>query len=194
MAEHLIKRINTATLVKVKAITSNGEVEKPGTMDITLLVNMLDGAGQVSKHGSVFKIIYCRPQSGDKAIIMDPKVGDMGLVVMCDRDTSAVRETKDQANPGSRRRFDMADGVWVCALMGEKPKVYVQFMNDEDGTVIVGNAKGDEAKPLELLVTKNYVQMKQKGKLDLHVTIDRQAGKIIMGQVAEIADDPNPGS
>lgn len=189
MVDQMIKRISTATLVQVQAITTTSLVAPIGTMSVTPLVHMLDGANNISKHGKVQNIAYCRMQAGKNAVIMDPQVGDIGLAVFCDRDTSVVRKTKKAAAPGSRRRFDKSDGVYVMTVLGDTPTRYVQFR--QDGTIIVGNA--DAGNPFELVVAKDHVQMKHKGDTAMHITIDGQTGIISAGKVIALLPDPYPG-
>jgi len=133
--------MNIATIVRVEKNTVAGQVGPVGMMDVTPMVHMVDGVMQKSEHGQIKKIAYARMQAGTKAIIMDPKPGDLGLVVFADRDTSVVRKTKKPSLPGSRRRNDMADGVWVMSLLGDKPESYIQFM--DDGSIVVSPDKGD---------------------------------------------------
>jgi hypothetical protein len=74
---------------------------------------MVDGrSGSSTPHGTVYKIPYFRYQSALGSVIADPVKGDIGEIVVHDRDTSVVRANADQANPGSRRRHDLADGVY----------------------------------------------------------------------------------
>jgi hypothetical protein len=140
----MMSMMNIATIVRVEKNTVNGEVGPVGMMDVTPMVHMVDGVMRISEHGQIKKIAYLRMQAGNKAIIMDPKPGDLGLVVFADRDTSVVRKTKKPSQPGSRRRNNMADGVWVMSLLGDKPETYIQFTDDnkivispDDGTTVL---------------------------------------------------------
>ena len=131
LIESLINQMATATLVKVMKCTNNGEVSEPGYVDILPLVNQIDGIGRATPHITVYHCPYIRVQSGDNAVIIDPKPGDIGLAVICDHDTSAVEATKGQANPGSRRRFDLSDAVYITGLLNKVPKQYIRFTDDE---------------------------------------------------------------
>ncbi len=118
---------HTAALVQVKAVTNSGGVAPVGFVDILPLVNQVDGAGNQTPHGTIGHCPYFRLQGGANAIIIDPQVGDIGLAVFCDRDNSIVISTKAKANPGSGRKFDMADGVYLGGLLNGTPVQYVQF-------------------------------------------------------------------
>lgn len=118
---------NFAALVKVISVTTAGGLALAGTVDVQPLVNQLDGQGKAVPHGVVNGIPYVRVQGGANAVIIDPKVGDIGVCVFCDRDSSAVQATRDRANPGSMRRSDMSDGVYVGGLLNAIPAQYVLF-------------------------------------------------------------------
>lgn len=189
--QQALRAVSTATIVKVQKVSVAGVVGPIGTLSALPLVDLVDGIGQESKHVDVVGLPYLRMQAGRSAIIMDPKVGDLGLVVFADRDVSAVKKNKKQSPPGSRRRFNMADGIYVgTVLSSENPDVYIRFM--EDGTVVVGNAKASESQPMECVVGRNFAQMKWKGVSDMHVTVDQASGQIIVGKPVVVAPDPYP--
>jgi hypothetical protein len=54
--------------------------------------------------------------------------------VICDRDSSAVKASKDIANPGSYRRFDLADGMYFGGFLNGTPDQYVRFFDTGDGS------------------------------------------------------------
>jgi hypothetical protein len=118
---------NVATLVKIKAVDNSGGLTPVGFVDVLPLVNQLDGDRKAVPHGVVHNLPYFRLQGGTDAIILDPKVGDIGLAVFADRDISAVKNTKAAANPGSGRRSDFADGLYVGGFLNGTPTQYVQF-------------------------------------------------------------------
>lgn len=123
---------NFVALVKVVSVTTEGGLALAGTVDVQPLVNQLDGQGKAVPHGVVNDIPYIRIQGGANAVIIDPKVGDIGVCVFCDRDSSSVQATRGPANPGSLRRSDMADGVYIGGLLNAIPEQYIVF----DGTGI----------------------------------------------------------
>ena len=127
VVKQLLGRIGTATVVKVVAVTNTGGVSPAGNVDVLPLVNQVDGAGNAVPHGTVHHLPYSRLQGGTNAIIMDPQVGDIGVAVFASRDISSVKANKGQANPGSRRRFDMADGIYCGAILNGTPVQYVRF-------------------------------------------------------------------
>jgi hypothetical protein len=115
------------TLVKIVSVTNNGGVSPVGFVDVQPLVNQVDGAGNATPHGVVYNIPYFRLQGGTNAIILDPQVGDMGMCGFASRDISSVKSSKGQANPGSGRTFDWADGLYFGGLLNGTPVQYIAF-------------------------------------------------------------------
>lgn len=140
MIAQQIRAVNTATICKVVKCTNKGEVKAIGRVDVLPLVDMQDGIGRTSHHVNVQNVPYLRMQGGSKAIIMDPKPGDLALVVFADRDVSAVKKNKAQSAPGSKRHHNMADGMYVGTLLADAPTSYVRF--DDDGTIYISPDNG----------------------------------------------------
>ena len=135
-----LARVDTAKMVKVIAVhPGSGSPPGAGTVDVQPLVNQIDGNGYSIAHGTVFGLPYTRMQAGGFAVIADPVVGDVGVVVCCDRDISSVTSNSGAvANPGSRRQHNIADGVYLGAggAYGKTPKSYIQA-NSNGGLTIV---------------------------------------------------------
>lgn len=123
----ILSRVNTSMPVQVRAVTNTGGLAAVGFVDVQPLVNQIDGSGNSVPHDVVRHLPYSRMQGGANAVIIDPEVGDIGIVVFCSHDISTVASTRAQANPGTRRRFDMSDGVYLGGILGAAPTQYVQF-------------------------------------------------------------------
>jgi len=131
LVQQLLSRISTMKLVQVKAVTSAGELAVAGTVDVQPLVNQIDaGSGVPIPHGRLHSLQYFRIQGGSNAVIIDPVVGDIGLAIFADRDISKVTKTKKQANPGSFRSFDMADGIYLGGILNGLPNQFIRFASD----------------------------------------------------------------
>lgn len=127
LIHQVLAEISTAKLVRVQAVTNAGDVSPVGFVDVLPLVNQLDGERNAVPHGIVHNIPYFRLQGGANGVILDPQEGDIGLCVFADRDISAVKAAKAVANPGSMRRFDMADGLYIGGYLNGVPQQYIQF-------------------------------------------------------------------
>lgn len=129
----LLAQMDTMKLVQVQAVTGGGgAIAAAGTVDVLPLVNQIDGAGNATSHGTVYGIPWWRMQGGDSALICDPAVGDIGYVAISDRDISSVKTNKARSNPGSLRKFDIADGVYVGGVLNDVPVQYLVF--DSNGS------------------------------------------------------------
>lgn len=123
----IVGRLATTMLVKVMAVTTTGAVAPVGFVDVTPMVNQIDGVGNPTPHTTIHNLPHFRLQGGANAVIIDPVVGDIGFAVFCSRDISTAKRTKATANPGSLRRHDWADGLYVGGVLNAAPTQYVQF-------------------------------------------------------------------
>ncbi|OBX10464.1 phage baseplate assembly protein [Gallibacterium salpingitidis] len=136
----LINRIQTVTLVQVKAVNVTG-VNPVGTVDVQPMVAQLDGQGGIHPHGIIFNIPYFRLQGGSNAVIIDPKVGDIGMCGFCSRDISSIKNTKKPSSPQSRRKFDYADGLFFGGFLNGTPSQYIFFKESGIDVISPGEVK-----------------------------------------------------
>lgn len=125
LVRQMLGEIHTATLVQVKAVQNDLQ-----TVDILPLVNLLDGLDNPTEHNTVFGLPFLRSQGGKNGIILDPEVDDIGLAVFASRDISSVKQNKARANPGSKRRFAMSDGIYIGGVLNAVPTNFVKFADD----------------------------------------------------------------
>jgi hypothetical protein len=144
----LFGRLRTAALVRVDAVHGGGTAGI-GTVDVTQLVNLIDGIGNSSPASQIFGLPFGRIQGGNNAFICDPAIGDIGLAVFADRDISAVKANSGaQSNPGSRRRHNASDGVYLFSVIAAGPTQYVEFtadginVTDKHANTIVTSSSG----------------------------------------------------
>lgn len=123
----MLAGIRTAMPVRVMAVTNAGGVSPVGRVDIQPLVGQLDGRGKHVEHGTIYGVPYMRIQGGGSAVILDPVVGDIGIAVFCDRDISAVKSGKKASPPGSTRKHDMSDAVYLHTILSAAPSQYIRF-------------------------------------------------------------------
>lgn len=119
--------LRTAMPVQVMSVTNNGGVSPIGYVGVMPLVSTLDGDGQVVDHATIYNVPYMRIQGGSNGIILDPVIGDIGLAIVCDRDITAVKSAKKVSAPGSLRKNDMSDMVYLMTIIGAAPTQYIQF-------------------------------------------------------------------
>jgi hypothetical protein len=121
----MISKVSTMKIVQVKAVDTGAK-----TVDVQPMVNMLDGDNQSSPHGTIAGIPYWQWQFGKNAIEADPVVGDIGIMVCADRDSSSVIAAKAIANPGSARTHDAQDGVYMGGILNGIPDQWIKFTDD----------------------------------------------------------------
>lgn len=119
--------ISTARLVQVKAVDTAKK-----TVDVQPMVNMVDGDQNATEHGTIFGIPYVSWQFGKNSIDADPVAGDKGLMVVSDRDISAVKSSKKIGPPGSPRKFSLSDGLYLGGVRGlnDDPDQFIKFTTD----------------------------------------------------------------
>lgn len=129
IARQVMNRIATATLVLVKAVDTSAR-----TVDLQPMVAQIDGAGTAVPHGVISSVPWLNPRAGGSAVILTPVVGDIGLAVFCHSDISSVKINQKPSIPGSRRRFDWSDAIYVGGLFGPDPTQFIRL--DADGIAI----------------------------------------------------------
>lgn len=127
-----LAKLQTITICKVNAVHTDTQ-----TVDVQVLVNLMTGNRTAVQHGVIYGRPYYRLQGGSSGIICDPAIGDIGILVFGSRDLTAVIAAKGQANPGSQRTFDWADGLYIGGLLNVSPTQYIQFTPSDGGITIV---------------------------------------------------------
>jgi hypothetical protein len=130
VVQQAISKLQTATLVRVESCTNGGDLSPVGFVDVTPLVNQLDGQGNPTPHVTIHNLPYFRLQGGANGVIIDPQKGDIGMAAFASRDISKVKSTKRQSNPGSFRQYNFADGMYLGGMLNGTPTQYVQFSPD----------------------------------------------------------------
>lgn len=125
----LLAKMQTATLVKVLSCTNDGELSPVGTVNVQPLVNQTDSAGNPYPHTTIYNVPYFRLGSvAGNGIILDPAPGDIGLCCFASRDLTSVIANQASANPGSNRKYDYSDALYVGLMVGGgTPTQYVRF-------------------------------------------------------------------
>lgn len=125
-----LARMQTSTLVRIESCTNDGGLSPVGLVDVTPLVNQIDGAGNPTPHATIYNVPYMRVQGGANAIVIDPEPGDIGICLFASRDITKIKSTKAQGNPGSLRQYSFSDGMYVGGTLNGTPAQYIQFNGD----------------------------------------------------------------
>lgn len=153
-----LNQLNTNKIVKVLAVydaegnkvegDKTGVLGPTGFVDVQIMVNMTDGAGNVQEHGTIHGVPFARTQGGGNGVIMDPKVGDIGVMACSDRDISSVKKSRDIANPGGFGNMKASDGMYVGGLLNGTPDQYLRYLDkglelvDKNGNKIIFGEEG----------------------------------------------------
>lgn len=135
--ERLLGRINTATLVRIISCGNDGTDIAVGWVDVQPLVQQVAADGTLVAQPALYHLPYFRIQGGASAIILDPEPGDIGIAIFAAHDISRVASTGAEAGPGSFRRFDLADGLYMGGFVNGVPNQYVQFLPNGAGINLV---------------------------------------------------------
>jgi hypothetical protein len=117
MIDQATARLSKLHIVKVLTVHPGNNANIPTTVDIQPMVDMVDPQGNRTAHGIIYGVPAARLHAGGNAILLDPSVGDVGMMHIADRDTSSLYANGGQQSPpGSSRRHDMADGHYHGGL------------------------------------------------------------------------------
>ena len=171
--QQAMNRISTAIPVRVQAVDGL-------YVDAVPLVSNVDGYGEAVTPTTLFHLPVFRYHAGVGAVILDPVVGDIGLAVFAQADSSNVTEgtTKPQ-QPGSFRRFSMSDGFYIGGFHNGAPSVYIEIQ--QDGHIIINAPAG---------VTVTSPQATFSGEMDI-------AGDCTIGGISflsHVHENVEPGS
>lgn len=126
-------KVHTAIPVKVQAV--NGLF-----VDVLPMVSNVDGYGQAVEPTTIYHLPVFRYHAGVAAFIVDPVVGDIGLAVFAQADSSNVQEgTSTPQQPGSFRRFSQSDGFYFGGFHKSAPSVYIEIKQDGEVVIVAPN-------------------------------------------------------
>lgn len=123
----------TAYLCKVVGVS---EVKKEGrimtTVDIEPLVTQLSTDGKPIPHDTIYNVLCADFSAGKLAIIIKPKIDDVGLALICHDDISGVKRSMGNKSPPiSMRHNSLSDSVYLGAAMKEQPETYLVIEDDK---------------------------------------------------------------
>jgi hypothetical protein len=142
--DQAISKLHTVKIVRVVAVDAAAK-----TVDVLPLVQQIDGNGQVTSQAQIYGVPYRAMLFGKNAVLADPAVDDVGVMVCADRDISTVKETHEEGPPGSLRQYNHADGIYLGGLLTDQdPDQYVKFtdtgmeLHDKNGNGLVSSSTG----------------------------------------------------
>lgn len=96
-------------------------------VDILPLISRKDKSGTLIENSPIYDVPIFRLQRGNSAIIMNPVPGDIGMIAICDRDTTLVRANLKESPAGSSRRHSKSDAVYLGGFLNREPDQVIEF-------------------------------------------------------------------
>lgn len=128
----LMGKNHTLMLGEVMAVEQGvSSTAAVGYLSVRPMVFMVDGSNNNYDRATINNVPFFRLQAGGNAVILNPKVGDIGLMAYCERDISMVKRNKKQSPPNSRRQFNINDAVYFGGFLNGIPTQYIHFMQDK---------------------------------------------------------------
>ena len=128
----LMGKNHTLMLGEVMAVTQEASsTAAVGYLSVRPMVFMVDGSNNNYARATINNVPFFRLQAGGNAVILNPKVGDIGLIAYCERDISMVKRNKKQAAPNSRRQFNINDAVYLGGMLNGAPTQYIHFTDNK---------------------------------------------------------------
>ena len=171
--------VNTAIPVVVTAVERNGDGSGAGYLSALPLIMQRSAKGESLPNTIIPKLPYFRYQHGTAAFICDPKVGDIGLAVFAQADSSNVNGDNYEKPPASFRRFDMSDGFYIGGFYGEKPDTFVQV--EDSGSITIKATEDLTVDAPSIAVSCDTLEINAETKITLNAPLIELNGAISGG-------------
>jgi hypothetical protein len=96
-------------------------------VDVLPLVTQRDHTGAMINNSQIYNVPLFRLQGGTSAVIMDPVVGDIGSILVCDKDNSGARANRKPSLPGTNRSHSKSDALYLGGFLNGQPTEWVRF-------------------------------------------------------------------
>ncbi len=116
------------------------------TVDVMPLVSGTTALGERREGEIIYDLPVWRLQRGSSAIIMNPVEGDIGAILVCDQDISNVKKTKNLSMPGSTRKHNYADALYLGGILNKQPSSYIEFADNQINIKSAGDLNVDASK------------------------------------------------
>lgn len=114
--------INVVEVMAVRGVAPNLVVDV-----LPLVAEVKSDGGGMIQGSQIFNIPVWRLQRGNSAVIMNPVAGDIGMIAICDNDTSVVRANRKESVPGSKRTHSRSDAIYLGGILNGQPTQFIEF-------------------------------------------------------------------
>ncbi|HDU4605131.1 TPA: hypothetical protein RFT49_003078 [Klebsiella aerogenes] len=100
-----------------------------GSLTVLPLVSGTNASGGEIKNQSVYDIPFIQYQAGNSSVKMTPRIGDIGLVIACDKDITNVRKSKKGGPAPTQRQHSYSDAIYITAIasLNGEPTEFAEF-------------------------------------------------------------------
>lgn len=122
------KLLNSNYFIRLATVTAVRGAAPNLVVDVLPLVADVRSSDRTIIQGSqIYSIPVWRLQRGGSAIIMDPVVGDIGLIAISDVDISVARSARKESVPGSLRTHSQSDAIYFGGVLNGQPTQFIEF-------------------------------------------------------------------
>lgn len=124
--------LNSKSFIMLGIVTAvkQGKDNEMSFVDLKPLVTDQSAQGEILDSGTIYNAPVWRLQRGGSAVIMDPVVGDIGLMAICDKDIRTAVDSRKQSLPASGRNHSPGDAIYLGGVLNNSPSQYLRFMDD----------------------------------------------------------------
>lgn len=176
IARQEMNGLATTTLVEVVAVEAD-------TVDVKPLVKQVDGAGNGIDHGIIHGLPIHAIRAGACVIRIKPRVGDIGAALFCHSDISGVKANKAASVPGSGRRYDWSDGLYLGGFLPKTEATSIIEIDADDNVSI--------SAPVVKVAVSDAVEITGPVTTDTEYRVD---GVKVVGSQGSAIADPTGGS
>ena len=164
---NLIGGYSFIDIVRVEEVTGNTLTVKP-------LLSALTMDDEAMERGVIYDVPYLQLRRGGSAVIMDPVVGDLGLIAVCDKDITNIKRTKTESVPDNFRAHSCSDAVYLTGIasLNSDPTQYIHF---HDGGI-------DIFSPFDVNVNGKVVTVNAREKISLNCPQIELNGNLVQGE------------
>ncbi|WP_145484422.1 phage baseplate protein [Yersinia aldovae] len=122
------KLLNSNYFIRIGTVTAIRGTAPNLVVDVLPMVADVRSSDRTIIQGSqIHNIPVWRLQRGNSAIVMNPVVGDIGLMAVCDVDISVARSARKESVPGSGRNHSQSDAIYLGGLLNGQPTQFIEF-------------------------------------------------------------------
>lgn len=176
IARQEVNGLATATLVEVVAVDGD-------TVDVKPLVKQVDGAGNGIDHGIIHGLPVHAIRAGACVIRISPRVSDIGAALFCHSDISGVKANKAASVPGSGRRYDWSDGLYIGGFLPKTAPTTIIEIDADDNVSITA--------PKVMVAVTDAVEITGPVTTDTEYRVD---GTKVVGAQGGAITDPTGGA